>query len=123
MTPAGYMTGPGASIVGNRANITAMTRVELMDLNYQQQALIPNGWATHGGDDVGAYANGPFSYLFHSTVDNTFVSQATKYAICVEPYHKEAHCSLVKPGGKGEKCESLFVFTLIMLLAATLYRP
>ncbi len=49
-------------------------------------------WATHAGEDVGLYAAGPFSWLFHATVDNTFVAQSMKFALCVEPYQREEHC-------------------------------
>ncbi len=87
------MTGPGAAMNKTRANVNTMTENQLLDKDFQQQALIPIGWATHAGDDVAVYANGPFSYLFHSTVDNTYISQAMKYALCVPPYDKEPFCA------------------------------
>lgn len=87
-----YMSGPGAKNNATRVNLNSLTEAELLDKEYQQQALIPIGWATHGGDDVGVFANGPFSYLFHATVDNTFVAQAMKYAMCAPPYTNEPFC-------------------------------
>ncbi|VDM31385.1 unnamed protein product [Hydatigera taeniaeformis] len=92
MLPIGYMTGPGAKMNETRENVTAMNDTYLNDKETQLQALIPINWSTHGGDDVAVYANGPFSYLFHSTVENTFIAQAMKYAMCAPPYENEPFC-------------------------------
>ncbi|VDK32922.1 unnamed protein product [Taenia asiatica] len=75
-----------------RLNLTALSNATLHDIEFQQPAFVPLPWATHGGEDVGVYATGVFSYLFHSTVDNTFVGQAMKYALCLRPFEMEPHC-------------------------------
>ena len=93
MLAIGYMTGPGAAVNKPRENVTAMNSTYLNDKETQLQALIPIGWATHGGDDVAVYASGPFSYLFHKTIDNTFVAQSMKYAMCAPPFDKEPFCA------------------------------
>lgn len=93
MQPIGYMSGPGAKVNETRDYVWNMTDETLFGKDTQLQALIPIGWATHGGDDVAVYANGPFSYLFHKTIDNTFVAQAMKYAMCAPPYDKEPFCA------------------------------
>lgn len=93
MLPIGYMSGPGAKVNGTRDNVNEMNDTYLFGKDTQLQALIPIGWATHGGDDVAVYAWGPFSYLFHSTVDNTFVAQAMKYAMCAPPFDAEPFCA------------------------------
>nr|CDS27300.1 intestinal type alkaline phosphatase 1 [Hymenolepis microstoma] len=93
MQPVGYMTGPGAKMNATRDSVWNMTDETLFGKDTQLQALIPIDWATHGGDDVGVFANGPFSYLFHKTIDNTFVAQAMKYAMCAPPYNKEPFCA------------------------------
>ncbi|VDN09335.1 unnamed protein product [Dibothriocephalus latus] len=87
------MNGPGAKINQPREDLNTVDDATLQDNDYQQQALVPLPWSTHGGEDVGIYAHGPFSWLFHRTVDNTFIAHAMKYAMCVEPYTKEEHCN------------------------------
>ena len=79
-----YMNGP------NGLNHTARTNPALADWKdwkYKQQALVPMDIATHGGDDVGVYAIGPLSPIFHTTVDNTMIAQAMKFALGVAPFN------------------------------------
>nr|CDS24569.1 intestinal type alkaline phosphatase 1 [Echinococcus granulosus] len=92
MLPIGYMTGPGAKMNATRDDVSKMNDTYINDKDTQLQALIPINWSTHGGDDVAVFANGPFSYLFHSTVENTFIAQAMKYAMCAPPYTNEPFC-------------------------------
>ncbi|VDO03960.1 unnamed protein product [Rodentolepis nana] len=93
MQPVGYMTGPGSEVNKTRKSVWDMEDETLFGKDTQLQALIPIGWATHGGDDVAVFVNGPFSYLFHKTIDNTFVAQAMKYAMCAPPFDKEPFCA------------------------------
>ncbi|VDL91108.1 unnamed protein product [Schistocephalus solidus] len=93
MLPLIYMNGPGAKINETRRNVSEISKEELQNKTFLQQALVPLRWSTHGGDDVGVYAIGPFSWMFHRTIDNTFIAQTMKYAMCVEPYTMEKHCN------------------------------
>ncbi|KAL5963192.1 Alkaline phosphatase tissue-nonspecific isozyme [Taenia solium] len=92
MLPLVYSSGPAGTVNTTRLNLTALSNATLHDIEFQQPAFVPLPWATHGGEDVGVYATGVFSYLFHSTVDNTFVGQAMKYALCLRPFEMEPHC-------------------------------
>ncbi|KAL5111118.1 Alkaline phosphatase tissue-nonspecific isozyme [Taenia crassiceps] len=78
MLPLVYSSGPAGAVNTTRLNLTALPKATLRDTEFRQPALVPLPWATHGGEDVGVYATGVFSYLFHSTVDNTFIGQAMK---------------------------------------------
>ena len=40
-------------------------------------------YETHGGEDVGIYAVGPYSHLFTGTIDNTFIAHAMAWAACL----------------------------------------
>lgn len=44
-----------------------------MDPNYKQQAAVPLGSETHGGEDVAVFARGPWAYLMHGVQEQTFV--------------------------------------------------
>uniref|UniRef100_A0A1B0GQF0 alkaline phosphatase n=1 Tax=Phlebotomus papatasi TaxID=29031 RepID=A0A1B0GQF0_PHLPP len=51
--------------------------------------LVPLDEETHGGDDVGVYASGPYSHLFTGVMEQTFLPHLMAYAACI---------------GKGPKC-------------------
>ncbi|VDL94519.1 unnamed protein product [Schistocephalus solidus] len=89
MTAIGYITGPAGLVNKSRSN---PANEDIYSWKYKQQSLVPLFYSSHGGDDVGVYATGPFSRLFTKTIDNTFISQAMKYAMGVEPYDKVEPC-------------------------------
>ncbi|MBN8818659.1 MAG: alkaline phosphatase [Sphingomonas sp.] len=65
-TTLGYANGPGALEAGVRADPAA---TDTTALDYQQQALVPLGSETHGGDDVVARASGPMAHLIKGTIE------------------------------------------------------
>ncbi|VDK81215.1 unnamed protein product [Dibothriocephalus latus] len=89
MTAIGYLTGPAGLTNETRSD---PSKDDIWSWKYKQQALVPLFYSTHGGDDVGVYATGPFSRLFTKTIDNTFISQAMKYAMGVYPYDNIEPC-------------------------------
>ncbi|KAL7061778.1 hypothetical protein AAHC03_01480 [Spirometra sp. Aus1] len=89
MTAIGYLTGPAGLINETRSD---PAKEDIYSWKYKQQSLVPLFYSTHGGDDVGVYATGPFSRLFTKTIDNTFISQAMKYAMGVGPYKTVEPC-------------------------------
>ena len=78
-----YMNGPNGLIDEPRKNPGLL---DIYSWTYQQQTLVPMPYASHGGDDVGVYATGPMSPIFHITVDNTMIAQAMKFALSINPY-------------------------------------
>ncbi|XP_059491031.1 alkaline phosphatase, tissue-nonspecific isozyme-like isoform X1 [Neocloeon triangulifer] len=78
-----YGNGPGFGrhpVSGKRDN---MTGSDPLDKNYVQQAAVPRQWATHGGEDVPVYAQGPMAHAFRGVIDQTFIPHAIAYAACV----------------------------------------
>ncbi|HWM94448.1 MAG TPA: alkaline phosphatase [Thermoanaerobaculia bacterium] len=69
-TTLGYMNGPGAAESGERADLT---NVDTTADDFQQQALVPLGSETHGGEDVAIYARGPHAYLFQGTMEQNAI--------------------------------------------------
>ena len=47
---------------------------------------------THGGDDVGIFARGPFAHLFHRTHEQTHIANVMMYAACLGQYEGEERC-------------------------------
>lgn len=68
-TTLGYQNGPGA-VQGPRADLTG---VDTGAADFQQQALVPSGSETHGGEDVAIYARGPRAYLVQGTMEQNAI--------------------------------------------------
>lgn len=75
-------------------------RKDPMDMNYKdpffmQPTTVPLDSETHGGDDVGVYADGPFSHLFAGVYEQHYIAHAMMYATCLGPenYLKAPACS------------------------------
>lgn len=66
-TTLGYANGPGTSL---RLDLT---RISVNAPDYKQQALVPLGSETHGGEDVAIYARGPFAHLFQGTLEQNAI--------------------------------------------------
>ncbi|XP_071805900.1 alkaline phosphatase, tissue-nonspecific isozyme-like [Asterias amurensis] len=88
-----YASGPGGfserrsyATTGKRRNLT---NVDTEKPNFQQPALFGNFLETHGGEDVGIYANGPMSHLVHGVHEQSYIAHVVRYAACLD--YKE-HC-------------------------------
>ncbi|XP_025986676.1 alkaline phosphatase 4 isoform X2 [Solenopsis invicta] len=45
---------------------------------------------SHGGEDVGVYASGPYSHLFRGTFEQNYIAHAVAYAACLKDW--PSHC-------------------------------
>lgn len=79
-TVLSYRDGPGANIERDHDGHEAKHE-RLNDPDYQQIALVPMDYETHGGEDVALYAIGPQSQLFSGTLEQHWVFHALKYAM------------------------------------------
>ena len=77
------MNGPNGLVDEPRQNPGIL---DIYSWKYRQQTLVPMSYSTHGGDDVGVFATGPLSPIFHNIVDNTMIAQTMKFALGVSPY-------------------------------------
>src|SRR3546814_6695898 len=50
-----------------------LTDVDTTDPDYLQEAIVPLGAETHGGEDVGIWARGPGSAAFHGTLEQNVI--------------------------------------------------
>jgi hypothetical protein len=48
---------------------------------------------THGGEDVPIYANGPMSFLFTGTVEQSYIPHAMAYAACIGSNYNDKNCA------------------------------
>mgnify|MGYP000061842838 FL=1 len=80
-TTLAYTNGPGALESELRADLT---NVDVTDIDYLQQALVPMSSETHAGDDVAIFAAGPWSHLFSGVVEQNFIYHVMSYASKIE---------------------------------------
>jgi len=79
-----YGNGPGSVFVGDQKDgRQALTAEEVADLSYRQQALIPSGSESHGGQDVTIYADGPKAHLFGGVVEQNYIYHVIDEALAL----------------------------------------
>jgi len=102
-TVLGYGNGPGGEelyINGSRRNLTG---VNTEDKNHRQQAAVWLRSETHGGDDVGIYADGPGAYLFHGVVEQQYIFHVMDHALCLRDSKQESCTKHVTRGGHAQR--------------------
>ena len=83
-TTLSYANGPGTvfrSETGLVDGRPAPQAGEVLAKDYRQQALIPTGSETHGGQDVGIYATGPGAQLIGGVVEQNYIFHVIDYAL------------------------------------------
>jgi alkaline phosphatase len=81
-TTLGYANGPGhVSPEKTKEGRPDLTDVDTEHVDYLQEALVPLGAETHGGDDVGVWAGGPGASAVRGSIEQNvlfhFLVQAT----------------------------------------------
>ncbi len=76
-TTLGYHNGPGA-ISGERAKLDDET---VLSPTFRQQAAIPTGSETHGGEDVALFGVGPWAHLVRGTMEQNVVFHIMDHAL------------------------------------------
>ncbi|GLV40785.1 Alkaline phosphatase 1 [Carabus blaptoides fortunei] len=78
-----YANGPGfhkPDVDGSRHNIS---NDNMGDKNYEFPSLAPLNSETHGGDDVGIFASGPWAHLLVGVLEQNVIAHVIAYASCV----------------------------------------
>jgi hypothetical protein len=126
-----YANGPNVnakSIVKNENGSCGRVDVSKADItafDYQYPSLVPLSSETHGSEDVVLWAEGPMSWMFFKTHEQSYVGHVMAFALCVGPYENDPSClgsssrlSKSKAGFKSSQSEKLtnsMVVTLISL--------
>ncbi|WP_375402141.1 alkaline phosphatase [uncultured Sphingomonas sp.] len=76
-TTLGYANGSGAT-GAVRADPTS---ADPTGLDFRQQALVPLGSETHGGEDVAVRSSGPMAHLFRGTIEQHVIFHIVKHAL------------------------------------------
>ena len=117
-----YANGPGYD---NTFNAKRSSRLDLTNFDYhnpefQRSATVPLLDDTHGGEDVGVYASGPWSHLFTGTYEQNVIPLLMAYAAQIGPYDKGTNCEEKSQSSSGKILNSSLLLrtltTLITLL-------
>lgn len=87
-TTLGYLNGPGSPFPPAAAGRPApgpgprpdLTTIDVTDLDYRQQALVPSYSETHAGEDVAVFARGPWSHVFAGVIEQHVVFHIIAHA-------------------------------------------
>lgn len=77
-TTIGFANGPGGAEKPTERPM--LTSEETMKPDFVQHSLVPLGSETHGGEDLGIYAIGPWAHLFQGTVEENYTFHVMSYA-------------------------------------------
>lgn len=84
-----YANGPGFyntyTESGQRWNYSA-DGTNFSDANLAYMAMVPMDDETHGGDDVGVFASGPWAHLFTGNYEQNNIPVAMAYAARIGMY-------------------------------------
>ncbi|XP_057342098.1 alkaline phosphatase 4-like [Microplitis mediator] len=72
---------------------------------------------THGGEDVGVYAIGPYSHLFRGTFEQNYIAHAVAYASCMKDW--PSHCDHQYKKYYYDTSSSSTIVSLSSLIVAT----
>jgi alkaline phosphatase len=72
----------GTSKTSPRPNLFA---VETTNKNFMQEAAVPLGSETHGGEDVAIFATGPNAHLFHGSLEQSMIYWIMADALRLNP--------------------------------------
>jgi len=61
-------------------------------LKFRQPSASPLKSETHGGDDVGIWATGPWSHLIHGVHEQSYIATVMSYSGCLGKYHAREGC-------------------------------
>jgi alkaline phosphatase len=77
-TTIGFANGPGG--LKEMVKPPMLTMEEATAPDFIQRSLLPMTSETHGGEDLGIYAIGPWSHLFRGTVEENYTFHVMDYA-------------------------------------------
>merc|ERR1719189_2095447 len=98
----------------NRSNVTLRVD-ESAPLKFRQPSASPLKSETHGGDDVGIWAAGPWSHLIHGVHEQSYIATVMSYAGCLGKHSTREGCpKSVRPGGSSNNVhQATLLLTLV----------
>lgn len=77
--PEGYDDHHDSKDLSKRIDVTTLDQTKY---DFAYPATIPVDSETHGGDDVGIFASGPWAHLFTKTIEQNAIPHFIAFAAC-----------------------------------------
>ncbi|CAF3399751.1 unnamed protein product [Rotaria socialis] len=84
--------GNGPNFASNR-NKTYLDSLDFNQTGYRAPAALPMSEASHAGEDVAVFAQGPWSHLFIGVMEQSTIAHKMAYAACWGDYQKRKGCA------------------------------
>jgi len=85
-----YANGPGfIDTYSSEAGRIDLSHVDTTNEEFALQATVPLSSETHGAEDVGVFASGPFEHLFTGNYEQSSIPAMMAYAANIGPFAKE----------------------------------
>ncbi|KAG5683698.1 hypothetical protein PVAND_012964 [Polypedilum vanderplanki] len=81
-----YGNGPGYYSTYTATGRRDITNDNFADINRMHASSVPLSFETHAAEDVGVFAIGPWSHLFHGSYEQNTIPLAMAYAAKIGPY-------------------------------------
>jgi len=99
----GYANGPGFKKLQVKNNYNSTTwkaisragdlrKGETAGASFVYPGAVPTEKETHGGDDVGIFAVGPWAHLFHGVHEQSYIAHVMSFASCIGPHKNHMTC-------------------------------
>ena len=127
-----YATGPGHfyhKLYNSNVNklLESISTDKRNDPLYMHESLIPLKDATHSGEDVPTYSNGPNSFLLQRVFEQSYIPYAISYAACIGPIESiNPSCSSEIPNsnevdGQFKKINKFLMSSIVIFLLLFLF--
>ncbi|TQS73606.1 alkaline phosphatase [Rhodobacteraceae bacterium] len=87
----GYLNGPGAVLMEQQDGTFAapegradLSQADATDIDFVQQSLLPKSSESHSGEDVAAYAVGPWAHLVDGTLEQNVLFHVMHHAVTAQ---------------------------------------
>merc|ERR1719150_2603751 len=101
----------------NRSNVTLAVN-QSAPLKFRQPSASPLKSETHGGDDVGIWAAGPWSHLIHGVHEQSYIATVMSYAGCLGKHSTRPGCPKRKLRSRSSATSNYLQQSALLLIVA-----
>jgi len=101
----------------DRANVT-LAKNASAPLKFRQPSASPLKSETHGGDDVGIWAQGPWSHLIHGVHEQSYIATVMSYAGCLGKHEARPGCPRRKLRSRSSATSNYLQQSALLLIVA-----
>ena len=94
-TPMVYANGPGAKqwkVANGKCSRVDLAEKDISNMEFIMPAAFPRYEESHGSEDVGLWATGPLSFLFHRTHEQSYIGHVLAFSLCIGHFKSHPYC-------------------------------